>query len=173
MLSGNPEPAARPQTTVGCSAIRHAKRPYECRHRGRNCMLQPAGTLSYLCLHWFRQCTDPIHSAYKNKPLPNSHAAARRTSSVRRQSAVRGSCSPEQPPLTALLPCQGNGRSQRSVRSTSPDGVFNCCVPVNSQSQAPQPFRSCSSRHHSRITADGSRLPCRADSFCRSQNEPV
>ena len=94
-----------------------------------------------IVLYWFRQCTDLIHSVYKNKPLPNTHVAARRMLSVCCQFAVRGSCSPEQPPLTALLPCQGNGRSQRSVRSTSPDGVFDRDVPRNADDLKPlSPF---------------------------------
>jgi hypothetical protein len=60
-------------------------------------------------MHCFPQCIRPIHSAHQKEPRPNTRAARRRTSSVRRQFAARRSCSPEQPPLAASLPAKEAG----------------------------------------------------------------
>ena len=124
------------------------------------------------CLHWFRQCTRPIHSARAPQPSPDARPCRKRTKSIRRQSAATGSSSPELPPVAASLPTKNADAS--CVVDTSPDGVFGCLrrkvAELRSRSDdlqpsiptAPQPFRSCSPGHHSRLFADGSRLPCRA-----------
>jgi len=124
------------------------------------------------CLHWFRQCTRPIHSARAPQPSPDVRPCRKRTKSIRRQSAATGSSSPELPPVTASLPTKNADAS--CVDDTSPDGVFGClrrkvaelrCRSDDLQPSiptAPRPFRSCTPGHHSRLFADGSRLPCRA-----------
>ena len=105
-------------------------------------------------MHCFPQCTRPIHSAHQKEPRPNTRAARRRTSSVRRQFAARRSCSPEQPPLAASLPAKDVGAQSRTDHAF-PDGVFgrNCDL------KAPQPFRSCSAGSSLRRRRGATALP--------------
>ena len=117
------------------------------------------------CMHCFPQCIRPIHSAHKKEPPSYTSFVAGRNLGVRRQSAARGSGPPGPPPLTASLPARHDGsmcrvgiRHSTRASSKSPDGVSDARPHHN----APQLFRSCCSGHHSRINADGSRLPCRA-----------
>jgi hypothetical protein len=110
-------------------------------------------------MHCFRQCIRPIHSAHKKEPRPNTRAGARRTSSVRRQSAARRSCSSKQPPLAASLPAKEAG-AVTSADHTSPDGVFGRTRDL----KAPQPFRSCACRV---ITPAQTGRDCLAARSCR------
>ena len=92
------------------------------------------------------------------EPRPDTRACSTRTSSVRRQSAARGSWSPDQPPLAASLPAKEVGALLRAPTLRLLTGSVGRKRPR----KTPQPFRSCSPGHHSRLVADGSRLPCRA-----------
>ena len=90
-------------------------------------------------MHWFRQCTRPIHSAYKRKPQPNTRTVARRTSSVRRQSAARGSHFPKQPPLAASLPAKEAGAQieHRTIHLLTGSSNDECKHPCNLKPLSP------------------------------------
>ena len=98
-------------------------RQNECRDHGPGYASQHSGRhlRCMACVHWFRQCTRPIHSAHKRKPQPNIRGVRRRTSNVRRQSAARRSCSPKQPPLATSLPAKEAG-AHGERDDISPDG---------------------------------------------------
>lgn len=73
--------------------------------------------------HWFRQCTRPIHSARRQEPSPDASPCRRRTGSVGRQSAARGSRSPERPPLAASLPARQTDGARVRRRHISRRGL--------------------------------------------------
>ncbi len=85
--------------------------------------------------------------------VPNNDAVTRRTSSVRRNFAATSDHSPKRSPLAAC--CQPRIVASRSLQ------VIRVCWGVN----APQLFRSCSPSHHTWVTANGSRLPCRVQTI--------
>ena len=130
--------------------------------------------------HFFRQrvCTGfvSVHAQFIVPARHNLRRMLARAENARRASVV----SP--PPQEAALPschlwphrCQPrtpthHASSIRLLTGSSDAYVARSlnCVARSDDLQpsiptAPQPFRSCSPGHHSRLVADGSRLPCRA-----------
>lgn len=87
-------------------------------------------------VHCFLQCTRPIHSARRQKPLTAASPDTRCTGSVCRLSAAKSDSSSEESPSAAGAASPGSRCSQASTLRSS-DGVL-------AQGQiAPQPFRSC------------------------------
>ena len=115
------------------------------------------------CMHWFRQCTATIHSACVLKPQPNTRDVVRRKSSVRRQSAAKGGYSSEQPPLAASLPAKEADAHHcaTAIHLPTESSITECRSTSRILKLLSSFVPAIRLRHHSQ-SADGSRLPCRA-----------
>ena len=143
--------------------------PYKCRTRRKNKAIRrrcqqdvnPFWQTPRVILHWFRQCSRPIHSAHKKTSVrtPTLSQDARRVSVA---------ISPPQVTTRQSVHLKPHCCQPRKLASRSGQAI-RVCWGVN----APQLFRSCSPSHHTWVSANGSRLPCHVRTIASEMRQSV